>query len=138
MDLSVVLADDHPVFRGGMRALLASTDGIEVIGEATTGDEAISLTVERRPDVVLMDLHMPGGMNGLEATREVTARAPDVRVLVLTMFDDEESVFAAMRAGAAGYLLKDAEQDDVVRSIVAVARGDVVFGPAASGHPGSA
>jgi DNA-binding NarL/FixJ family response regulator len=129
-DLRVVLADDHPVFRGGLRALLDSTAGIEVVAEASNGDQAIALAVEHRPDVVLMDLHMPGGPNGVEATREVTAKVADVRVLILTMFDDEESVFAAMRAGASGYLLKDAEQDDVVRSIVAVARGDVVFGPA--------
>jgi DNA-binding NarL/FixJ family response regulator len=129
MVATVLIADDHPVFRGGLRALLASTDGIEVVGDAACGDEAVTLAAELRPDVVVMDLHMPG-MNGVEATRELAVRAPDVRVLILTMFEDDESVFAAMRAGASGYLLKDAEQDDVVRSIVAVARGDAVFGPA--------
>jgi DNA-binding NarL/FixJ family response regulator len=125
----VLIADDHPVFRGGLRALLTSTDQIEVVGEAATGDEAVTLAVELRPDVVVMDLHMPGGSNGVEATRELAARVDAVRVLILTMFEDDESVFAAMRAGASGYLLKDAEQDDVVRSIVAVARGGAVFGP---------
>lgn len=129
-DTRIVLADDHPVFRSGLRALLASTDNIEVVGEAATGDAAVALAVDLRPDAVVMDLHMPDGLNGVEATRELATRAPDVRVLILTMFDDDESVFAAMRAGASGYLLKDAEQDDVIRSIVAVARGDVVFGPA--------
>jgi DNA-binding NarL/FixJ family response regulator len=129
MAATVLIADDHPVFRGGLRALLASTDGIEVVGDAASGDEAVRLAAELRPDVVVMDLHMPG-MNGVEATRELVVRASDVRVLILTMFEDDESVFAAMRAGAWGYLLKDAEQDDVVRSIVAVARGDAVFGPA--------
>jgi DNA-binding NarL/FixJ family response regulator len=126
---SVLIADDHPVFRGGLRALLASTGDIEVVGEATTGDEAVTLAIALCPNVVVMDLHMPGGINGVEATRELAARASAVRVLILTMFEDDESVFAAMRAGASGYLLKDAEQDDVVRSIVAVARGDAVFGP---------
>jgi DNA-binding NarL/FixJ family response regulator len=129
MAATVLIVDDHPVFRGGLRALLASTDGIEVVGDAASGHEAVTLAAELRPDVVVMDLHMPG-MNGVEATRELAVRAPDVRVLILTMFEDDESVFAAMRAGASGYLLKDAEQDDVVRSIVAVARGDAVFGPA--------
>jgi DNA-binding NarL/FixJ family response regulator len=127
--ISVLLADDHPVFRGGLRALLASTGDIEIVGEATTGDEAVTLAVERCPDVVVMDLHMPGGINGIEATRELAASASAVRVLILTMFEDDESVFAAMRAGASGYQLKDAEQDDVVRSIMTVARGGVVFGP---------
>jgi DNA-binding NarL/FixJ family response regulator len=129
MAATVLIADDHPVFRGGLRALLASMDGIEVVGDAASGEEAVTLAAELRPEVVVMDLHMPG-MNGVEATRELAVRAPDVRVLILTMFEDDESVFAAMRAGASGYLLKDAEQDDVVRSIVAVARGDAVFGPA--------
>jgi DNA-binding NarL/FixJ family response regulator len=128
--LTVLVADDHPVFRGGLRAMLASTDAIEVIGEVATGREAVEQAVARRPDVVVMDLHMPGELNGVAATRELTLRAADVRVLVLTMSDDDESVLAAMRAGASGYVLKDAEQHDVVRSIVAVARGDVVFGPA--------
>jgi DNA-binding NarL/FixJ family response regulator len=103
---------------------------MDVIGDVATGREAAKQAVDRRPDVVVMDLHLPGEMNGVAATRELSLRAPDVRVLILTMFDDDESVFAAMRAGASGYVLKDAEQHDVVQSIVAVARGDVVFGPA--------
>jgi DNA-binding NarL/FixJ family response regulator len=125
---TVLIADDHPVFRGGLRALLGSTPGIEVVGEASTGKEAVALAEELLPDVAVMDLHMPGGINGVEATRQIAERAPGVHVLILTMFDDDESVFAAMRAGAAGYLLKDAEQRDVIRSILAVAQGDAVFG----------
>lgn len=128
-DCTVMIVDDHPVFRGGLRALLDSTDGLSVVGEAADGGTAVDLAVQLRPDVVLMDLHMPGGITGVESTRQLAARAPDVQVLILTMFDDDESVFAAMRAGAAGYLLKDADQGDVIRSILTVAAGGAVFGP---------
>ena len=126
---TVVIADDHPVFRGGLKALLASAGDIDVVGDAATGDEAVSLAAELLPDVAVMDLNMPGGINGIEATRNITEHSPSVRVLILTMFDDDESVFAALRAGAAGYLLKDAEHDDVVRAVRAIARGEVIFGP---------
>jgi len=126
---AVVIADDHPVLRGGLRALLASTGDFDVVGEAATGDEAVAIAVDLVPDVVVMDLQMPGGLNGIDATRQITEQVPTVHILVLTMFDDDDSVFAAVRAGAAGYLLKDADQDDVVRSIRAVARGDAIFGP---------
>lgn len=126
---TVLIADDHPLFRSGLRALLESTPDVEVVGEASSGEEAVALAAELLPDTVVMDLHMPGGMNGVLAARQIARGSPAVQVLILTMFDDEESVFAAMRAGAAGYLLKDAEHADVVRAVVAVARGDVIFGP---------
>ena len=125
---TVVIADDHPVFRKGLRALLEAIDDVAVVGEATGGDEAVALAIELLPDVVVMDVHMPG-VNGVEATRRISAVAPNVRILILTMFADDDTVFAAMRAGAAGYVLKDAEHDDIVRSLLAVARGDAVLGP---------
>jgi DNA-binding NarL/FixJ family response regulator len=125
--LRVLIADDHPVYRGGIRAALADVDDVEVVGEAVDGDEAVRAAAELGPDVVLMDLHMPG-TNGIEATRRLVADHPQVGVLVLTMFDDDESVFAAVRAGARGYLVKGAAQEQIVRAIRAVGGGDVVFG----------
>jgi DNA-binding NarL/FixJ family response regulator len=124
----VVLADDHPVVRDGLRALLASLPGVEVVGEAATGRDAVREAVLHHPDVLVMDLQMPD-LNGIDATREVGRAAPDVGVLVLTMYDDDDSVFAAMRAGARGYLLKGADQDEIVRAIHAVAGGQAIFGP---------
>ena len=126
--LKVVLADDHPIVRDGLRALLASLPGVELVGEAQTGREAVREAVLRRPDVLVMDLQMPE-LNGIEATREVARVAPDVAVLVLTMYDDDDSVFAAMRAGARGYLLKGAGQEQIARAIQAVAAGQAIFGP---------
>jgi DNA-binding NarL/FixJ family response regulator len=127
--LRILLADDHPLFRKGMRSLLESVGDMEVVAEAATGNEAIERTLELRPDVVLMDLQMPDG-GGLTALRQIARSQPESSVLVLTMFDDDESVFAAMRAGARGYLLKDSEETDVVRAIRAVAGGEAIFGPA--------
>lgn len=127
--LDVVIADDHPVFRDGLRALLATDPGIRVAGEASTGEGVIALVDQVQPDVVLMDLHMPGG-DGVAATRQIVRASPHVAVLVLTMFDDDDSVFAAMRAGARGYLLKGANQADVLRAIHLVAAGGAMFGPA--------
>jgi DNA-binding NarL/FixJ family response regulator len=126
--LRVVLADDHPIVRDGLRALLASLPRVELVGEAATGREAVREAVLRRPDVLVMDLQMPD-LNGIEATREVARVAPGVAVLVLTMYDDDDSVFAAMRAGARGYLLKGAGQDQIARAIQAVAAGQAIFGP---------
>lgn len=123
----VVIVDDHPVVVDGLRASLESSPGFQVLGEAGSGEEAIRRVDELHPDVVLMDLEMPG-MGGLEAIRRLTRRHPDVAVLVLTMFDQDELVLSALRAGARGYILKGAPRDDVVRSITAVARGDAVFG----------
>ncbi len=104
--LRVLIADDHPVFRYGLRALLLTEPMMEVVGEATTGDEAIHLATTLLPDVILMDLNMPMGMNGIEAIQHILAITPNTAILVLTMFDDDDSVFAAMRAGARGYLLR--------------------------------
>jgi DNA-binding NarL/FixJ family response regulator len=123
----VLLADDHPVFLGGMRALLDSTPGVVVVGEATTGDEAVTAATQRQPDVVVMDIQMPG-LNGIDATREIVARSPHIGVLILTMFEDDDSVFAAMRAGARGYLLKGSAPHDIVRAIETVGRGEAIFG----------
>lgn len=123
---SVVLADDHPVFRDGLRSLLASV-GVEVIGEAATGTEAVSVTRDTQPDVVVMDIHMPE-MNGVDATAALAASPSDARVLILSMLDDDDSVFAAIRAGASGYVLKDAGPSEIVGAIEAVARGEVIFG----------
>jgi DNA-binding NarL/FixJ family response regulator len=126
MTVRVVIADDHPAYRAGLRTMLDDTAGIEVVGEADTGLAAVELASTMAPDVVVMDLRMPG-LDGIEATRQLTRDAPQVGVVVLTMFEDDESVFAAMRAGARGYLLKEAEQDDIVRAIQAVAHGDTLL-----------
>lgn len=132
--VTVVIADDHPVFRGGLRTLLSSTGEFDVVGEASTGAEAIELAADLVPDVVIMDVQMPGGVNGIEATRRITERTPGVQVLVLTMFDDDESVFSAMRGGATGYVLKDTEQADVLHAIHTVASGGAVFGASIAGR----
>ncbi len=126
--IRVLLVDDHPVFRHGLRALLEAVEDVEVVGEGAGGEEALGLVDQAAPDVVVMDLNMPG-MSGVEATRRILEQAPDLGVLVLTMFEDDESVFAAMRAGARGYLVKGADSPEVVRAITAVARGEAIFGP---------
>jgi DNA-binding NarL/FixJ family response regulator len=123
-----LIADDHPVFRYGLRALLSAEPTTEVVGEATTGEEAIEKALSLQPDVILMDLNMPG-VNGIEATRRILAETPHVSILVLTMFDDDDSVFAAMRAGARGYLLKGAEGEETVRAISVVNSGEAIFSP---------
>lgn len=126
--LSVVVADDHPMFREGLRVALMAAGGIDVVAEAATGVEAMELASLHQPDVVVMDVNMPG-VNGIEATRRIVAESPHIGILVLTMFDQDENVFRAMRAGARGYLLKGAEQADIVRAVEAVARGEAIFGP---------
>ena len=128
--LRVLIADDHPIFRNGMRALLTSVPGIEIAGEAVNGDEAIDLATSLQPDVVLMDLQMPGGVSGIEATRHILDTSPHIRVLVVTMFEDDDSVFAALRAGARGYILKGASPNEMVRAIQAVGSGEAIFSPA--------
>lgn len=130
---TVLIADDHPLVLSGLRALLETLDGIDVVGEAVDGRDAVALARSLRPDVVVMDLQMPE-LDGVEATRQIAERLPGCAVLVLTMHDDDASVFAAMRAGARGYLLKGAAQDDVARAIAAVSRGEAIFGPAVAGR----
>ena len=126
--IRVLIADDHPLFRDGLRALLASLPEAEVVGEAATGEEVIAQAAALGPDVIFMDVQMPG-VNGIEATRRILHRAPHIGVIVLTMFEDDDSVFAAMRAGARGYLLKGADQEEIVRALKAVASGEALFGP---------
>jgi DNA-binding NarL/FixJ family response regulator len=124
-----MLADDHPVYRDGLAALLGSVPGIEVVATAGTGEEAVAQAAELQPDVVVMDVQMPG-IDGIEATRLVTADSPHIGVVVLTMAEEDSTLFAAMRAGARGYLLKGANQAEIVRAITAVAQGEAIFGPA--------
>jgi DNA-binding NarL/FixJ family response regulator len=124
--LRVLVVDDHPVFRSGLRSAVAATPGAEWIGEATDGEEAVTLARELQPDVVLMDLRMDQ-MSGTEATRRIMAGRPDTKVLVLTMSDDDESIFAALRAGASGYLLKGVGEAEIAAAITAVGRGDALF-----------
>jgi DNA-binding NarL/FixJ family response regulator len=124
----VLIADDHPLFREGMRGRLDRVADVAVVGEAASGDEAVELAHKLEPDVILMDIKMPG-LNGIEATREIQRANPQIGILVLTMFEDDDSVFAAMRAGAKGYLLKDSGGEGVVHAIRAVASGEAVFGP---------
>jgi DNA-binding NarL/FixJ family response regulator len=126
--IRVLIADDHPLFRGGLRSLLESVDDLEVCGEATTGEEAVELARSASPDVVVMDLNMPD-LGGIEATRRIVETADDVHVLVMTMHEDDEAFFAALRAGAHGYVLKGALQDETLRAIRAVANGEAILGP---------
>lgn len=126
--IGVVVCDDHPMVREGLRAVVNDAPGFEILAEATTGEEAVELTLELLPDVVVMDLHLPG-INGIEAIRRITGALPSVAVLVLTMFEDDDSVFSALRAGARGYLLKGAGQADILRSLEAVRTGQAIFGP---------
>jgi DNA-binding NarL/FixJ family response regulator len=126
--LQILVADDSEAFRAGLCALLASVSGMTVVGEATDGDEAIAAALALQPDVVLMDLNMPG-RNGIDATRAIVSGAPHIAVLVLTMHEDDESVFAAVQAGARGYLVKGARQAELLRALRAVAEGGAVFGP---------
>ena len=128
-ELRVLIADDHHLVRRGMRSLLDPASGIDVVGEASNGREAVKLAASLKPDIILMDLQMPE-MSGIEATREILAAQPDVTILVVTLFDDDDSVFLALRAGARGYVLKDADEDELIGAIRAVANGAAIFSPA--------
>jgi DNA-binding NarL/FixJ family response regulator len=127
--LHVLIADDHPLFRHGIAALLQALPEFEVVGEATSGEEVVALAEQLQPDVILMDIHMPG-LNGIAATRLILHTSPHIRILMVTMSEDDASVFTAMRAGARGYVLKDAQKDDMLRAIRAVGRGEAIFSPA--------
>ncbi len=130
--IRILIADDHPIFRYGMRTLLTAMPDFTVVGEAVTGEEAIQLTGALLPDLVLMDINMPG-INGIEATARIRERHPHTAILIVTMLDDD-SVFAAMRAGARGYLLKGAEPAETLRAIRAVASGEAIFSPGVAGR----
>lgn len=125
--LRIMVADDHPLFREGVRNVVDSTEGMTVVGEAATGDEAVKLALELLPDVILMDIRMPG-LNGIEATARIRSVHEGIRILMLTMFKDDDSVISGMKAGASGYILKDADKEDIVRAIRAVAAGEAIFG----------
>jgi DNA-binding NarL/FixJ family response regulator len=125
--IRILIADDHTLFREGLRSLFNSLADIEVSGEAATGEQAISQAEKLQPDVVLMDIQMPG-VNGIEATRQIVKTSPHIGVVVVTMFEDDDSVFVAMRAGARGYVLKGASQTEMLRVIRAVAQGEALFG----------
>lgn len=127
--IRVLIADDHPLFRKGMRTLLDSMPETGVIGEATSGQQAIEMALALKPDLILMDLKMPGG-GGLSAIGQLSQQMPDARILVVTLFEDDESVFTALKAGARGYVLKDADEDEMMRAIQAVAQGEAIFSPA--------
>jgi DNA-binding NarL/FixJ family response regulator len=126
--IRVLIADDHQLFRDGLWALLESAPDTEVVGEAATGQDVIRLAAENPPDVILMDLQMPD-MDGIEATRRIVGTNPQISVLMVTMFEDDQSIFAAMRAGARGYVLKGARHDQMLRAIRAVASGEAIFSP---------
>lgn len=124
----VVLVDDQPLVRAGLRVLIADRPGLEVVGEAGDGETAVQQVRRHRPDVVVMDIRMPG-MDGIEATRQVTAGPAPARVLILTTFDDDEYVYGALRAGASGFLVKDTDLDDIIAAIRVVAAGDALIAP---------
>jgi DNA-binding NarL/FixJ family response regulator len=126
-EITVLIAEDHPVFRFGLRTVLAADATTRLVGEAETGEAAVAMAIELRPDVILMDLNLPG-LHGVEATRRIAAACPEVNVLVLTMVETTDSVLAAMEAGARGYLLKGAGADDILRAIRAVSSGEAIFG----------
>jgi DNA-binding NarL/FixJ family response regulator len=123
----VVVIDDHPLFRQGIGALIRDSSDTELVGEGASGERAVELCAQERPDVVVMDVHMPG-LGGVAATRRITQSHPDIAILMLTMMDDDDSVFAAMRAGARGYVLKGADPAEILRAVIAVANGQAIFG----------
>lgn len=131
--IGVLVVDDHPLFRDGLAALLGTVPDIELVAAAADGEAAVRLAAQHRPHVVLMDLNLPG-VPGLEATRRILLAAPDTAVLVLTMVDDDDTVVAAMRSGARGYVLKGAGQEEVLGAVRTVAAGGAVFGAGVAGH----
>jgi DNA-binding NarL/FixJ family response regulator len=126
--MRVLLVEDHPMFRDGLARMLESVEDVEVVGEAGTGEEAVQLAEQLNPNIILMDLNLPK-MSGIEATKQIIQKRPDTGILVLTMYDDDSSVFAAMRAGARGYLLKEAGRNEIIRALQAVGDGEAIFSP---------
>lgn len=131
--LAVLIADDHPVVREGLRGMLAAEPGLTVVAEAASGDEAVAMALAHRPDVVLMDLRMPGG-DGVQATAGIVAAVPATRVVVLTTYETDADIVRAVEAGATGYLLKDTPRADLIAAIRAAARGETVLGPTVAGR----
>ncbi|WP_143591787.1 response regulator [Thermoactinospora rubra] len=131
--IRILLADDHPIFRYGLRAVLASDPDMELVGEAGSGEEAVELTRGLRPDVVLMDISMPG-LNGVEATHRILQESPGTNILIVTMYDDSASVLAALKAGARGYVIKGADREELLRAVRAAAAGQTLLSPAAAQH----
>ncbi len=131
--IRVLIADDHPMFRRGLAAALQAMEGVELVGEATTGPQAVALSTQLQPDVILMDIHMPAPgpdpLDGIQATRAITRLSPHIGVIMLTLVADDNAIFEAIRAGARGYLLKGADQAEVERAIVAVAHGEALYSP---------
>jgi DNA-binding NarL/FixJ family response regulator len=126
--LRILIVEDHPLFRKGLRELIAAVPDFELAGEAADGEEAVTIALDLLPDVVLMDLQLPG-QSGIDAIRAIVAASPTTRILVVTLFQDDDSVFAALRAGARGYLLKDADETDMIRAIRSIAAGESLFSP---------
>lgn len=127
--IRVLIADDHAFYREGVCSMLSTVEEVEVAGEAATGEDTVVMAIKDQPDVILMDIKMPG-LSGIEATRRILSQCPTIGILMVTMYEDDDSVFAAMRAGARGYLLKDADRDELVRAVAAVSRGEAIFSPA--------
>jgi len=126
--IRLFVADDHALFREGLRALFSATPGIEIVGEAANGDETVALVGELQPDIILMDINMPG-IDGIQATRQIQRANPPIGVIIVTMLEEDASLFAAMRAGARGYVLKGAHHQELLQTVRAVASGQVLFGP---------
>lgn len=127
--IRVLVADDHPMFRKGMRTLLSTVSGIDCVGEAATGAEAVDLALTLQPDVILMDIEMPD-MNGIQATERICGASPHIAIIIVSMHEDDDLIFAAMRVGARGYVLKGAQDAEIIQAIQAVARGSALFSPA--------
>jgi DNA-binding NarL/FixJ family response regulator len=126
--MRVLLVEDHPMFRDGLARMLESVEDVEIVAEAGTGEEAVQLAEQLKPTIVLMDLNLPK-MSGIEAAKRIIQKQPNIGILILTMYDDDSSVFAAMRAGARGYLLKEANRNEIIRAIQAVGDGEAIFSP---------